>query len=56
MKTCANCDDIGSVNKVVFALLAVSILLIGIYPNALLNVVHASAGHLVELTMQSRYG
>lgn len=46
--------DIGSVNTVVFALLAVSILLLGIYPNALLNVVHASAGHLVELTMQSR--
>ena len=46
--------DIGGINITVFSLLAISILLIGIYPNALLNVVHASAGHLVELTMQSR--
>ncbi|MBS0351370.1 MAG: NADH-quinone oxidoreductase subunit M, partial [Proteobacteria bacterium] len=46
--------DIRGVNILVFSLLAISILLIGIYPNALLNVVHASAGHLVDLTMQSR--
>jgi NADH-quinone oxidoreductase subunit M len=46
--------DIGGVNTLVFAILAVAILLIGIYPGALLNVVHASAGHLVELTAQSR--
>lgn len=45
--------DIGGINITVFALLAVSILLIGIFPGALLNVVHASANHLVELTMQS---
>jgi NADH-quinone oxidoreductase subunit M len=47
-------QDIHGINIVVFALLAGSILLIGIYPNALLNVVHASAGHLVTLTTQSR--
>lgn len=46
--------DIGGINIAVFSLLAISILLIGIYPNVLLNVVHASAGHLVELTTQSR--
>ncbi len=46
--------DIGSVNILVFAVLAVFILLIGIFPGVLLNVVHASASHLVELTAQSR--
>ena len=46
--------DIRGFNIVVFALLAIAILLIGVYPNSLINVVHASANHLVELTMQSR--
>jgi len=45
--------DIGGVNITVFALLAIAILLIGIYPNSLLNVVHATAGHIVDLTTQS---
>lgn len=46
--------DLGGVNITVFALLAISILLIGIYPGALINVVHTTAGHLVDLAVQSR--
>lgn len=46
--------DLGGVNITVFVLLAISILLIGIYPGALINVVHTSAGHLVDLAIQSR--
>ncbi len=46
--------DVGSMNIAIFSLLALAILLIGIYPNALLNVVHSTAGHLADLTAQSR--
>jgi len=46
--------DIRGINIVIFTLFAISILLIGIYPDALLNVMHTSAGHIVELSMQSR--
>lgn len=46
--------DIGSMNIAVFSILALSILLIGLYPGALLNVVHSSADNLVQQIMQSR--
>lgn len=36
-----------------FMLLVAGIFWIGIYPNALLNVFHASIGHLLELSLQS---
>lgn len=48
--------DIRGFNIAVFSLFAIAILLIGIYPGVLTNVVHASAGHLVALTTQSHLG
>lgn len=48
-------QDIRAVDILVFSLLALAILLIGIYPSALLNVVHSTAGHLADLTAQSRF-
>ncbi len=45
--------DIPGTDILVFSLLTFAILLIGIYPAVLLNLVHATAGHLLQLTMQS---
>ncbi len=45
--------DIRGFDIWVFALLAVFILLIGVFPESLLRVVHATANHLIEIMNQS---
>ena len=45
--------DIGSINKLIFGIFAGCILLIGIFPQVLLSVVHVNADHLVELMTRS---
>lgn len=46
--------DISWNNTLVFSLLGVGVLLLGIYPQCLLNVMHASVNHLLEVSLQSR--
>jgi len=50
----ANLQDVRGVNVLIFVLLAVAIIGIGVWPDPLLNVFHASVGHLLDLTLQSR--
>ncbi len=38
----------------VFCLLGITLIVIGLYPDPLLNVMHASIGHLLTLSLQSR--
>lgn len=42
--------DVSGVNLLVFILLAAAVFWIGIYPNALLNVLHTSIGHLLQIS------
>jgi NADH-quinone oxidoreductase subunit M len=46
--------DVSGVNLFVFSMLALAVIWIGVYPNALLNVFHASISHLLKLSMSSR--
>lgn len=46
--------DVEGVEKFVFVLLALVILFIGIYPKPLLNMMHATVAHLLQLTLQSK--
>lgn len=46
--------DIRGVNTLIFSLLTAAVLWIGLYPNALLNVFHATIGHLLQLSTTSR--
>jgi len=46
--------DICFTNKIVFGLLAVGVMWIGIYPEWLLNVMHASVNHLLHISLQHR--
>ncbi len=50
----AKLKDIQGVDMVVFVLLGAAVLWIGLYPNALLNVFHATIGHLLQISLQSR--
>jgi NADH-quinone oxidoreductase subunit M len=52
----AKLKDIRGSVVVVFILLAIPIFWIGLYPNPLLNVFHASIGHLLKLSMVSKLG
>jgi len=46
--------DVKAVEFIMFLLLSVAVLWIGLYPEPLLNVFHASIGNLLKLTMQSK--
>lgn len=46
--------DINNMEKIVFILLAIAILFLGIYPKPLLNVMHATTEHLLQLSLQSK--
>ncbi len=50
----AELRDIGWVDKLVMLMLAFAVLWIGVYPGPLLNVVHASIGHLLQLSTTSK--
>jgi NADH-quinone oxidoreductase subunit M len=50
----ATVQDVAGVEKLVFILLAAVILFIGLYPQPLLNVMHATIGHLLQLSLQSK--
>lgn len=45
--------DIGAVDLLIFILLIVPVFAIGFYPNPLLNLMHASTGQLLTLSLQS---
>lgn len=46
--------DVTRPEAILFVLLAFAVIWIGVYPNALLNVMHASVGHLLDLSMTSK--
>lgn len=50
----AQLKDIGFSDTIIFVLLTVAIVCIGIYPNSLLNVFHASIGNLLHEALQSK--
>jgi NADH-quinone oxidoreductase subunit M len=50
----AQLRDINGFEKIVFILLGIATLFIGLYPQPLLNLLHASVGHLLELSLQSK--
>jgi NADH-quinone oxidoreductase subunit M len=50
----ASLKDISGANLIVFTLLAIGVVWIGVYPEWLLRVLHASVGHLLHLSLQHR--
>ncbi len=46
--------DIGWIDQLVFSLLAFVVIWLGVYPEPLLNVLHATIGHLLQITTTSR--
>lgn len=50
----AQLKDVGKLDKTIFVLLAFPIFFIGLYPQWLLNIFHASIGHLLQLSLQSK--
>lgn len=46
--------DVGAIDKIIFILLAVPIFFIGLYPQWLLNIFHATVGHLLTISVQSK--
>src|SRR3990167_1723462 len=46
--------DIGVTDTLIFVLVTAAVVWIGVYPNPLLNVLHASIGNLLNLSLQSR--
>lgn len=46
--------DIGFLDTIIFVLLTAAVVFIGIYPNSLLNIFHASIGNLLHEALQSR--
>lgn len=52
----ASLQDIKFANKLVFILLGGGVLLLGIYPDALLKIIDASVIHLLELSLRSKLG
>lgn len=47
-------QDLNATEKGIFALLAVAILVLGLWPSPLLNMIHASADHLVSQVLHSK--
>lgn len=50
----ATLTDMSGINFLIYGLLGLFILFIGFYPNSLLNIFHASVGHLLQLAIQSK--
>jgi NADH-quinone oxidoreductase subunit M len=50
----AELKDVGRHEIVLFALLAVAILFIGLYPMPMIELFHASVGHIIELSTTSK--
>lgn len=46
--------DINGVQIFIYSLLALGVLVIGIYPNILLNILHSSVGHILTVSTKSR--
>jgi len=46
--------DATSIETLIFILLSAAVLLLGLYPQSLLNVLHTSIGHLLELATQTK--
>ncbi len=47
-------QDLGATEKSIFTLLAIAILVLGLWPAPLLNMIHASADHLVSQILHSK--
>jgi NADH-quinone oxidoreductase subunit M len=52
----AHLADIHGTEKAVMAILAILVVVIGVYPLPLLNIFHASVGHLLEISHLSKLG
>ena len=52
----STCEDIHGTEKVVMSVLAVAVIFIGVYPAPLLNLFHASVGHLLQISHISKLG
>ncbi len=50
----AKLKDVSGVNKLVFVLLALPVIWIGVYPHPMLNMVHSTVGHLLQIAKTSR--
>jgi len=50
------CEDIQGAEKVVMTVLAVAVIFIGVYPEPVLNLFHASVGHLLQISDISKLG
>lgn len=50
----AKLQDIHGMNLIAFILLGIGVLVLGIYPQPLLSIFHASVGHLLDLALQSK--
>ena len=50
----AGLKDVGWIDQLVFSLLAFVVIWLGVYPEPLLNVLHATIGHLLQITTTSR--
>lgn len=46
--------DVGAIDKIIFVLLIIPIFWIGLYPQWLLDIFHATVGHLLTISMQSK--
>lgn len=46
--------DVHGLEKIVFILLGIAIVFLGVYPQPLLRMLHATVGHLLELSLQSK--
>lgn len=53
-KEVAALKEVGGIDKIIFMLLVIPIFFIGLYPQWLLTMFHASVGHLLDLSMQSK--
>jgi NADH-quinone oxidoreductase subunit M len=50
----AEFKDIYGVEKLVFILLSIVIIFLGVYPQPLLNMMHATVAHLLQISLQSK--
>jgi NADH-quinone oxidoreductase subunit M len=47
-------QDIDGIDRIIFILLAAAVFFIGLYPQALLELMHTSIGHLLQISTQSK--
>lgn len=50
----ATLTDVGTLDRVIFVLLVIPIVVIGLYPECLLQLFHASVGHLLQMSMATK--